>query len=269
MNVKRWLSSILGLPIVILVLSLGNKYVIDIIFAIIAIIEMYEFFNAIKEEVKPVKWIGYLSAVLIAFIHIIPNFDLSYIGFYIPIIVAILFVQSIFTDMENNFKDIAFTLFGICYIVIFTMCMPLLSGSITNKVYLWYIIIASWGTDIFGYLIGKTLKEKKHRFSKVSPNKSIEGCICGTVGAVIISITYTIICNKIFQLNIPYFKFSIITAILSILSQIGDFSASSIKRYVNIKDFGNIIPGHGGMLDRIDSVIFIAPFTYLLYMVIL
>lgn len=269
MDIKRILSAMLGLPVVVIVLAFGNKYFIDVVFAIVALITMYEYFNAIKEKTNPVKWIGYFSTILIAFIHVIPNFDISYMGILLPSIVALLFIQSLFSEMKYNLTDIAVTLFGICYITMFTMCIPLLSGNLTNKVYLWYIIIASWGTDVFAYMIGKVLGLGKHKFSKISPNKTIEGCIAGTVGAIFISLLYTLFCNNMFNMNIPYIDFAIITAVLSILSQIGDFAASSIKRYADIKDFSNLIPGHGGMLDRIDSVIFIAPFAYLLYMVIL
>ena len=269
MNFKRILSAILGLPIVIIVLAFGNKYVIDAIFALIAVITMKEYYNAIKEKTNPIRWIGYLSAISIAFIHIIPNFDISFIGLFLPSVVAILFFQSIITEMKYNLVDIAVTLFGICYITLFIMCIPLISGILENKTYIWYMIIAAWGTDIFAYVFGYTFKLGKHKFNKVSPNKSIEGCIAGTLGAVLISIVYTIICNKLFELNISCLEFGIFTAVLSILSQVGDFAASSIKRYADIKDFSNLIPGHGGMLDRIDSVIFIAPFAYLLYMFIL
>lgn len=269
MNIKRLLSAMLGLPLVVLVLALGNEYFIDIFFAIVAIISMYEYFNAIKEKANPVKWIGYLSAISIAFIHIIPEFNISYVGLFLPAIVVLLFIQSIFTGMKYNIKDISYTLFGICYITLFIMCIPLISGDLSSKIYLWYIIIAAWGTDSFAYIIGKVLKLGKHKFSKISPNKTIEGCIGGTVGALLISIIYTYICNRIFDTSISYVAFGFLTIALSIIGQIGDFAASSIKRYVGIKDFGDLIPGHGGMLDRIDSVIFIAPFAYLLYMVIL
>lgn len=269
MSIKRLLSAILGLPAVVLILAFGNKYFIDLSFAIVAVIAMYEYFNAIKEKAHPVKWLGYLSAIFIAFIHIIPNFNILYVSFSLPFIVAILFMHSIFTGMKYNITDIAVTIFGICYISIFIMFIPLISGDVTSKIYLWYVIIAAWGTDTFAYLVGKVLKLGKHKFSKISPNKTIEGCIAGTIGAIIIALIYTYICNNLYNTQISYITFGIITLILSILSQIGDFAASSIKRYANIKDFGNLIPGHGGMLDRIDSVIFIAPFAYLLYRIIL
>ena len=131
-----------------------------------------------------------------------------------------------------------------------------------GKILIWYVFISAWGTDIFAYCIG--IKFGKHTFSKISPNKSIEGCVAGTVGAVICMLIYTFICNTVWNMNINYILISVIGIILSLVGQIGDFAASSIKRYTGIKDFSNLIPGHGGMLDRIDSVIFIAPFAYFL-----
>ena len=84
----------------------------------------------------------------------------------------------------------------------------------------------------------------------------------GTIGAILISLIYTFFINKFGDLTLSYVYIGLITAVLSILSQIGDLSASTLKRTEGIKDFGNLIPGHGGILDRIDSIIFIAPFTY-------
>ena len=125
------------------------------------------------------------------------------------------------------------------------------------------LIIAAWGTDIFAYFIGKHFG--KHKFSKVSPKKSIEGCIAGTIGAVVLMLGYTYFANNYWGVNYSYAYIAIIGIILSLIGQIGDFSASSIKRYVDIKDFSNLIPGHGGMLDRIDSLLFLAPFAYALF----
>lgn len=109
---------------------------------------------------------------------------------------------------------------------------------------------------------GKTLG--KHKFSKISPNKTIEGCIGGIVGAIAFGVGFVFFFNTVFSTNFSYITIVFIEIVLSIVGQIGDFAASSIKRYVGIKDFSNLIPGHGGILDRIDSVIFIAPFAYML-----
>ena len=167
--------------------------------------------------------------------------------------------------MKTNFIDIALTYFGIIYIVGCISFLSLVYGiENVGKYYIWYIFIASWGCDIFAYLIG--IKFGKHKFSKISPKKSIEGCIAGTLGGFIFVILYTVLLNNVFSMNINFIYIGIIGLILTIVGQIGDFAASSIKRYFEIKDFSNLIPGHGGMLDRIDSVILIAPYAYYLLM---
>ena len=109
----------------------------------------------------------------------------------------------------------------------------------------------------------------KHHFTDISPKKTIEGCIGGVLGATLCMVLYTIVVNKFAGMNINYFIMAGFGIILSIISQIGDLSASVIKRYAGIKDYSNLIPGHGGMLDRIDSLIFIAPFTYFMMLLIL
>lgn len=268
MDLKRLSSAILGLPMVIIVLLLGNKYVIDVALSIVAIISLHEYYNAFSKY-KPIKWIGYLCAILICFIHLVPSEQLfNYIALSIPCIIVILFIQLVIKDLKISIIDIAITLFGILYIVLFTMFIPLLAGTEDGKILIWYAIIAAWGTDVFAYVIGKTFKLGKHKFSKISPNKSIEGCVAGLIGAVILSLIYTFCLNKFLHVFVSYPKVLLISFILSIIGQFGDFAASSIKRFVGIKDFSNLIPGHGGLLDRIDSLIFIAPFAYILLIII-
>ena len=264
MDIKRVSSALLGFPLVIMVLLLGNKFVIDVVLSIVTIISLQEYFNAFNQY-KPIKWLGYLLAILICFIHFIPAQQLfMYVGLSVPFIIAALFIQLIIKDLKISIIDIAITLFGIFYIVLFTIFIPLLAGVDNGKILIWYAIFAAWGTDVFAYITGKTFKLGKHKFSKISPNKSIEGCIAGLIGAVIVSLIYTLCMDKFLGFDISYIKVLIISAILSIIGQFGDFAASSIKRFTGIKDYSNLIPGHGGLLDRIDSLIFIAPFAYIL-----
>ncbi len=267
MDIKRISSALLGFPLVVIILILGNKCIVDIFLAIIAIIAMQEYFNVIQKDAKPVRWLGYLSCTSIALLHIAPeilpiNTINNILTLAIPILLLILFAQVIITDMKTNFKDIAYTLFGILYILICISSISLMRGLNDGKILVWYAIIAAWGTDIFAYIVGKTFG--KHKFSKVSPKKSIEGCIGGIIGAVVIAVIYTYAINSIYTLEYSYLYIIGITIVLSIIGQIGDFAASSIKRYVDVKDYSNLIPGHGGMLDRIDSLIFLAPFAYIL-----
>ena len=267
MDIKRITSGLLGFPLVVIVLIIGNKYIVDVALSIIAILAMDEYFNAISKISKPVKWIGYVSCISIALIHIIPEEYLTTVSILaIPTLLLILFIQVIITEMKTSFKDIAYTFFGIMYVVMLLMFFAKINGMENGNILIWYAIFAAWGTDIFAYFIGKYFG--KHKFSKISPKKSIEGCIAGTIGAILIMLIYTYVVNTLWGMQYSYITIAIISFILSIIGQIGDFAASSIKRYVDIKDYSNLIPGHGGMLDRIDSLIFLAPFAYVLFMLI-
>lgn len=264
MDVKRITSGLLGFPLVVLVLLIGNKVVVDIALSIIALLAMNEYLNAISNVAKPVKWLGYVSCFSIAIIHIVPEECLNMIvTLAVPTILIILFAQVIATEMRTSFKDIAYTFIGIFYVVFFIMFVAFIDGMPNGKILIWYAIFAAWGTDIFAFVVG--LHFGKHKFSKVSPKKSIEGCIGGTIGALIMMLIYTYVANTFWGMNYSYLFIAGIGIILSLIGQIGDFAASSIKRFVDIKDFSNLIPGHGGMLDRIDSLIFLAPFAYALF----
>ena len=261
MSIKRVISGLIGFPIVALVLIFGNQIVIDIAFAIIAAMSFHEYSHAFKvsDKAKPLTWLGYLACVTIALIHVFPReYLMLIIGAVVPIAILLCFAQILITKMKTTIIDAAVTLFGICYIVIFLMFMPIIRAAENGVFLIWYVMFASWGTDIFAYVCGKLIG--KHKFSKISPNKTIEGCVGGTIGAVLMILIYTIIINNLLVAGIGL--------ILSLLSQMGDFAASSIKRYTGIKDYSNLIPGHGGMLDRIDSIIFIAPFAYFLLVLI-
>lgn len=267
MDIKRLTSALLGFPLVVLVLIIGNKYIVDIALSIIAMIGMNEYLNAVSKKSNPVRWLGYLSCLSICFIHVIPVEYLNIVAtLAIPAIFLILFIQLIATNMRTNFKDIAYTFFGIAYVVFFMMFIAFINGMKDGKILIWYAICAAWGTDIFAYLVGKNFG--KHKFSEVSPKKSIEGCIGGTIGAVVVILIYTYVVNTYLNMSYSYTYIAAISVVLSLIGQIGDFAASSIKRYVDIKDYSNLIPGHGGILDRIDSLLFIAPFAYVFFTMI-
>ena len=264
MDLKRILTTVFGLPIVALLFVLGNQYVIGIAVLIASIISMYEYFGAVKKVSKPIQWVGYLANIYIVGAMFLETEKLLHlVALSIPIIMLILFLNVIFTDMKITFKDVAYTLVGIMYVPFFFMFLELIRKIENGKILFAYTFVVSWSTDIFAYLIGKHFG--KHKFSKISPKKSIEGCVAGAIGAVIISVIYMVISNKLWGTEFSYGMIALISLGLSLLSQVGDFVASSVKRFVDVKDYGNLLPGHGGMLDRLDSLIFIAPFLYMIF----
>ncbi len=261
MDVKRITSGLLGFPFVVIIFLIGNKYIVDTLLSVVAILAIDEYFNAISKVCKPIRWVGYLCCLSICFIHVIPQTSLNIVvTLSVPIVMIILFINIIATNMSITFKDVAYTFLGIFYVIFFMMFIAFINGMPNGRILIWYAIFAAWGTDICAYFVGR--KFGKHKFSKVSPKKSIEGCIGGTIGAITIMLIYTFFANTYWDMNYSYIYIILTGMVLSIIGQIGDFSASSIKRYVGIKDYSNLIPGHGGMLDRIDSLLFLAPFAY-------
>ena len=243
MDIKRITSGLLGFPLVLIILLIGDKVFVDIALAIIALLAMNEYLNAVSKVSKPVKWLGYLSCFSIMIIHLIPTSYLNMVvTLAVPTILIILFAQVIATEMKTSFKDIAYTFLGIFYVVFFIMFVAFINGMENGNILIWYAIFAAWGTDIFAYFVGKYFG--KHKFSKVSPKKSIEGCIGGTIGALVLMLAYTYVANTYWGMNYSYLYITGIGIILSLVGQIGDFAASSIKRFVGINDFSNLIPGH-------------------------
>ena len=131
-----------------------------------------------------------------------------------------------------------------------------------GKLLVWLIFASAWGSDTMAYVVGMLFG--KHKLpSELSPKKTVEGCIGGIVGAALIgfAISFLYHDNNLFIIS-PHIVFALIGVFGSLISQLGDLTASAIKRNHAIKDYGDIIPGHGGILDRFDSIIFVAPVVY-------
>ena len=163
MDFKRLTSGLLGFPLVLIILLLGNKIVVDIALSVIALLAMDEYFNAVSKVSKPVKWLGYTSCFSIAFIHIVPPEALNMVvTLSVPTILIILFAQVIATDMKTTFKDIAYTFIGIFYVVFFIMFVAFIDGMPNGKILIWYALFAAWGSDISAYVVGKYFGKRKY-----------------------------------------------------------------------------------------------------------
>ena len=133
-----------------------------------------------------------------------------------------------------------------------------------GKYIVWLILISSWGCDTCAYVVGMLIGKKKI-FPVLSPKKSLEGCIGGVVGAGLIAALYAIFAvENIFPDKRVTIVITVICMVGAVMSQVGDLAASAIKRNHEIKDYGKLIPGHGGIMDRFDSVIVTAPMIYFL-----
>ena len=164
-----------------------------------------------------------------------------------------------FSGGKYEVKDIAVTLLGIIYIPFLFSFFTLTRRMEQGHLYIWLILIGACVTDTFAFFTGITIGRVKI-VPKISPKKTLEGCIGGVAGCIIAMTLFGYFFRN--ELNVPLIHFAVLGLICGIISQLGDWSASAVKRAVGIKDYGNLMPGHGGVLDRVDSILFTAPAVY-------
>ena len=265
--IARYLTILIGAPLVILLFIYANQLIINIFVSIVSIITLREYYECFKRtgKAKPTQWVGYLNCILITILQFVDKEKL-YAAMLIVLAMSmlILFIEQIITGGKKTIVDIMVTIFGIAYVPFLLVFFTLLRDKQPmGLIYIAYIFTSAWGSDTFAYLIGK--KFGKHKLTPISPKKTVEGAIGGIVGALLFSLIYTIGMNNLMNLSINYLHIAIVTFVLAIIGEIGDLAASGIKRYCGIKDFSDLLPGHGGMLDRIDSLLLITPFAYILF----
>ena len=234
-------------------------FIVTMIVSLLGLIELYSVINISKTSLGI---IGYILSLFYYFSLYKANSDIILMFLIVSLLILLIFYVVSFP--KYKIEKISKTLFGIIYVVIMTSFIYLIrEQGIHGKYFVWLIFIASWGSDTFAYITG--LLFGKHKLSKkLSPKKTIEGFIGGILGAILLGILYTyIMFNKISpEIDYRALRVGLACGFGSIISTFGDLTASAIKREFNIKDYGDIIPGHGGVLDRFDSVIFTAPVLY-------
>ncbi len=244
----RIASGVIGLMVLIFIVYIGG-IPLSIGLISLSLIGLYELFRALKKiGFNPITPIAYFATLLIYLRMFYPALTLDFI---IAIIIVFLLSFDVLKS-NSNLLDISFTVMGVLYIPFLLSFLIYLEGTI----YIWIVFSIAFGTDTFAYLIGSKIGKNK-LCPAISPKKSVEGAVGGVFGSMLVTLIY---CSRV---GIgPWWSVLILSILGSIASQFGDFAASKIKRYSGIKDFGKIMPGHGGMLDRFDSIIFASPVVY-------
>lgn len=261
----RVISAIVGLPIIIACLFMGGKPITILIF-LLSIAGLYEYYNAFKSiRYKPDALIGYLGTITYYLIIVINKNSIVFLPLLLFITLLLLFFDIIKND--KSIIDIAITILGLVYIPFMFSNILFLQNGAYGKVLIWLPFLTAWLSDTFAYFAGICFGKNK-LCPKISPKKTIEGSLGGILGSTIFSLIAGIIFNSL-GLPIHLFHYAIVGVLCGITGQIGDLFASSIKRFCKIKDFSNILPGHGGILDRFDSILFTAPTVYFYFKLIL
>lgn len=267
MFVKRLISSVVLVVIAAATILLGD-FVLLLTLLAISLIAFSELMKAVSvhtpgTKMNALELAGYLS--IIAYYGVVYFADTTtYIMLVIILALMLTMAVYVFGFPKFHANQVMSAYFCIIYApVMFSFIY--MTRELEYGIYLvWMIFIASWICDTFAYLVGMTIG--KHKLApKLSPKKSIEGSIGGIAGAALVGALYGyFIVEPVIETQQITWIFALISAGGAVISQIGDLAASAIKRNHDIKDYGKLIPGHGGIMDRFDSVIVTAPMIYFL-----
>jgi phosphatidate cytidylyltransferase len=242
------------------------------LFLVVSIWGLIEFYQiAEKLGANPYKWIGIISGLSLFmygaisnsyYIHLISPTAILSVVIVLPFFV---FIAALFNNTSNAITNLVFTLAGIIYVVLpFSLLMHIacidqaFAGVMApyNFHYVLGIICLIWISDVSAYLVGSLIGKHK-LYERISPGKTWEG----TIGATILTIACSFLIHHFFP-ELALKHWVVIAVLVSVFGTIGDLVESMFKRQAGIKDSGKIMPGHGGILDRFDSLLFVAPFVY-------
>ncbi|MGN0373815.1 MAG: phosphatidate cytidylyltransferase [Enterocloster sp.] len=228
--------------------------------AVISLIGLFELYRVLGIHRRFIAVVGYATAI--SYYGILWWEGQKYLTLMIIGSLMVLMALYVFTFPQYRTEEITGAFFGVCYVPVM-LSFLYQTRAMHDGVYLvWLIFLSSWGCDTCAYCVGVLFG--RHKLAPVlSPKKSIEGAVGGAVGAAFLGMAYGILFGgKMTEVDNPQVVCAAACFIAALISQIGDLAASAIKRNHNIKDYGHLIPGHGGILDRFDSVIFTAPAIY-------
>jgi len=265
---ERIKSALIMAPLLVIVFLGGYVLIAGVI--VLTIIAVREFSAAFGEK-RPAAWVFWVSIGLLYAAYLL-KIDFRVI---LPLWVFVSVILCLFSMFAMEKRDLiqgmaAFA--GVFYIIFFAFHIVLVDYGPLDPLsvgifkisslhsYVWIVLMSAFGTDIFAYLVGKSIGKRK-LCPSISPKKTVEGSVGGVAGSVLL-------CGLFSWLFMPteFWTCIVIGVAGGIFSQFGDLAASVMKRKIGIKDWGTLIPGHGGVLDRIDSILFTAPLVYYILM---
>lgn len=255
----RVISAVVALGILFPVIAFSHTWALPFAAALVGCICLFEMFGCLK--VRRNLWISipfYLVAVFAPFaMRYMENRTLMLASLCAcaAVLALIMLTVSVFSHRKiPTSQSSSVYMTGIYIIAAFTSIVYVRDTSENGLFLLIMMFAAPWVTDTFAYLFGRKLGKHK-LLPDVSPKKSIEGSIAGIIGCTLVILVYAFVCSKVWDVECNYVLLAVLGVLLSIVGQIGDLAMSVIKREYNIKDYGKIMPGHGGALDRFDSVL--------------
>lgn len=270
-----WKRTITGLSMVFLILAALylDRFFFAAIFLVVVILGLLEFYTiTVTEECKPQKLTGTILGIIIYLtvtgLFLFLEQHILIIGISLVLMLPILLIPVIvelFRKKDKALINAAVTIFGLIYIALPISLLNMMNDPIGGTVfhhfpaYLTAYFLITWIYDTGAYLVGKSFGRHKF-FERISPKKTWEGTIGGVVIAIAAATGFFFITEGIQLIHLL-----ILTLLVILFGTFGDLSESLFKRSLNLKDSGNILPGHGGILDRFDTIFISAPFVFLYF----
>jgi len=256
---QRVITGLWGIPLLILAVWFAQPLPwFTILVAVWGLLAAYEFYKIVAGKVPPLIWFGLIwTAMFIT----VPHCTYAHA---MPILLTSAVVLSLFWLLlrprkEGAFLGWAWTIAGIVYIGWLLSHLVALRGLDDGRSWVFLALLANFGSDTAAYFAGRALG--KHKLApNISPGKTWEGTIAGFLGAIIISLLFAI--PSPLSLPLGYWQAILLGLLISVFGQLGDLVESLLKRNMGVKDSGRLLPGHGGALDRIDSVVFAGVVVY-------
>ena len=256
MFTTRLVSGIVLVILAVLIVGTGGALLFAVT-AALSLIGMFELYRVVEIEKKAPGIAGYAAGI---FYYALLWFHReNYV--VLMAIAALMIIMAIYVITFPHYRteQVTVAFFGIFYLAVMLSYLYQVRAMTDGKYLVWLIVLSSWGCDTCAYCVGMLFG--KHKLTPLlSPKKTVEGAVGGVLGAALLGLIFgAVFGSRMAEIVNPPAACAIACAISAVISQIGDLAASAIKRNHNVKDYGHLIPGHGGVLDRFDSMIFTAP----------
>lgn len=259
MFTTRLISGIVLVILSLVVVGAGGSILFGVV-GMISLVGLFELYRVMKIEKTPLGFIGY--GTCIAYYGLLWFEGQQFVTLMCIAALMLLMSVYVFTFPKYKTEEITIVFFGVFYVAVMLSYLFQVRQMPDGGYLVWLIFLSSWGCDTCAYCVGVLFG--KHKLAPVlSPKKSIEGAIGGVAGAAVLGFLYALTFQtQMAGIKNPQLVCALACAIAAVISQIGDLAASAIKRNHQVKDYGHLIPGHGGVLDSFDSMIFTAPAIY-------
>lgn len=266
----RVITGVIGIPVAIVIIFYPGGLPLTVAAAVVAFLGGFEFYSGVRRSgARPITWTGLAATVLFVVAARVSDSRnaLPIFASLFTLLLILSFLVELLRFNRAPLTNIGTTVTGAVYVGWLISHVVMLRGIGGHTITLWsysekpgawlvmFAFLCTWACDTGAFIIGR-LYGKTKLAPKLSPNKTLEGSIAGLVCSVLAAALFGLV------IDLPPQHALALGAIIGLMTQLGDLSESAVKRELRIKDFGNLLPGHGGILDRFDSLLFTGPATY-------